>query len=85
VRKDVSGNASNVSGAGVSLTTGSGRLSGVDVADDHDVDVKLFLTAWLIVSDDNRMKNRLFALLQGGTSESLKLMAYPMVAVLWNV
>jgi hypothetical protein len=27
------------------LTTGGGRLSGVDVADDHDVDVKLLLTA----------------------------------------
>ena len=27
------------------LTTGSGRLAGVDVADDHDVDVKLLLTA----------------------------------------
>jgi hypothetical protein len=27
------------------LTTGGGRLAGVDVADDHDVDVKLLLTA----------------------------------------
>jgi hypothetical protein len=27
------------------LTTGGGRLSRVDVADDHDVDVKLLLTA----------------------------------------
>ena len=26
------------------LTTGGGRLAGVDVADDHDVDVHLLLT-----------------------------------------
>jgi hypothetical protein len=30
------------------LTTGSGGLAGVDVADDHDVDVKLLLTAALV-------------------------------------
>ena len=30
------------------LTTGSGRLAGVDVADDHDVDVRLLLTAALV-------------------------------------
>lgn len=33
--------------AGV-LTTGSGRLAGVDVADDHDVDVRLLLTTALV-------------------------------------
>ena len=30
------------------LTSGGGRLSGVDVADDDDVDVNLFLTALLV-------------------------------------
>ena len=30
------------------LTTGSGRLAGVDVADDHDVDVRLLLTTALV-------------------------------------
>lgn len=30
------------------LTTGSGGLAGVDVADDHDVDVRLLLTAALV-------------------------------------
>lgn len=30
------------------LTTGSGRLAGVDVADDHDVDVTLLLTVCLV-------------------------------------
>ena len=30
------------------LTTGSGGLAGVDVADDHDVDVRLLLTTTLV-------------------------------------
>ena len=30
------------------LTTGGGRLAGVDVADDHDVDVRLLLTTALV-------------------------------------
>lgn len=30
---------------GVVLTSGGG-LSGIDVADDHDVDMSLLLTAW---------------------------------------
>ena len=30
------------------LTTGSGGLAGVDVADDHDVDVRLLLTTALV-------------------------------------
>lgn len=30
------------------LTSGGGRLAGVDVADDDDVDVNLFLTALLV-------------------------------------
>ena len=30
------------------LTAGGGRLAGVDVSDDNDVDVSLFLTAWCV-------------------------------------
>lgn len=33
------------------LTTGGGRLAGVDVANDHDVDVSLLLTVVVSVND----------------------------------
>ena len=39
---------SSLSGSVGVLTTGSGRLAGVDVADDHDVDVRLLLTTALV-------------------------------------
>lgn len=65
------------------LTTGSGRLAGVDVADDHDVDVKLLLTTTLVRRCSCGVMYS--CLMEGEAVAGARGWTYPMVAVCFFV
>jgi hypothetical protein len=64
------------------LTTGGGRLAGVDVADNDDVDVSLLLTASVVSMMLVMMQGSASSLWAASQVPGLRG-AYPMVAVLY--
>jgi len=62
------------------LTTGSGRLAGVDVADDHDVDVRLLLTTALVRRCSCDV---VFRRMDGEAAAGARGWTYPMFAVVF--